>query len=370
MIMFWVVAGLLSAAAAGFVIWRTAHAGAAAGEDPAVVAHRRQLAEIDELAARGLLAAEEQEAARAEAARRLLAADARRIAAWTPAPVRKTVLAVAALAPLAAAGLYLVVGRPGMEDLPFPERLEAWKHENPARLQPGELAAVLKVLVRERPNDVEGFRFLALAQSAAGRPAEAERAARQAIELAPQRAELWELLGEIFLQESDGEVTLQAEAAFQQALKRDPKAASARFHLARARVEKGDPEGIAEWRRLLAELPADDGRRVPLAAEIEKAEKAPARPAAPVQPPSGIDIRAMVEGLAARLEQAPDDPEGWVRLVRSYAVLGETARRDAALAKARNRYAGDARVLEELKSAAATPPMPRVGGPRSESPPP
>lgn len=34
-------------------------------------------------------------------------------------------------------------------------------------------------------------------------------------------------------------------------------------------------------------------------------------------------IRGMVDGLAARLEQAPDDPQGWRMLGRSYQVLGE-----------------------------------------------
>ena len=51
-------------------------------------------------------------------------------------------------------------------------------------------------------------------------------------------------------------------------------------------------------------------------------------------------IRGMVEGLAARLEENPDDAEGWRRLARSYAVLGEpekaldTLRRAAELAPA------------------------------------
>ncbi len=34
-------------------------------------------------------------------------------------------------------------------------------------------------------------------------------------------------------------------------------------------------------------------------------------------------IGQMVEGLAARLEEQPDDLEGWQRLARSYEVLGE-----------------------------------------------
>jgi cytochrome c-type biogenesis protein CcmH len=41
-------------------------------------------------------------------------------------------------------------------------------------------------------------------------------------------------------------------------------------------------------------------------------------------------IEQMVAGLDERLRQAPDDPEGWKRLVRSYMVLGRTEQaRDA-----------------------------------------
>ena len=41
-------------------------------------------------------------------------------------------------------------------------------------------------------------------------------------------------------------------------------------------------------------------------------------------------INSMVERLATRLEQQPDDLEGWVRLGRSYMVLGQPQKaRDA-----------------------------------------
>jgi cytochrome c-type biogenesis protein CcmH len=68
-------------------------------------------------------------------------------------------------------------------------------------------------------------------------------------------------------------------------------------------------------------------------------------------------IQGMVDGLAARLKANPDDPAGWVRLVRAYTVLGETGPRDAALAEARSRYAGRADVLAAL-AAATQPPQP------------
>ena len=68
-------------------------------------------------------------------------------------------------------------------------------------------------------------------------------------------------------------------------------------------------------------------------------------------------IQGMVAGLAARLADNPNDPEGWVRLVRSYAVLGDTAKRDAAMAKAQAMYARDPAILGALSEAVRAEPM-------------
>ncbi len=51
-------------------------------------------------------------------------------------------------------------------------------------------------------------------------------------------------------------------------------------------------------------------------------------------------IRGMVERLAQRLEQHPDDKAGWERLARAYDVLGETDKAQSARAHAA--AAGDA----------------------------
>jgi cytochrome c-type biogenesis protein CcmH len=80
-------------------------------------------------------------------------------------------------------------------------------------------------------------------------------------------------------------------------------------------------------------------------------------PAAPA--PEGAEmqaaVRGMVEGLAARLAENPDDPQGWVRLVRAYAVLGETDKLNSALATARSRYKDDAEIMASLTQAAEAP---------------
>jgi len=356
MFVFWVVAGVLSAVAAGLILFRAAGA-ASRGEpvDPTPWVYRRQLAEIDELAERGLIGESERRGAHAEAGRRLLAAADKPGDAWDAEPAgRGAVMAVAVVAPALALALYIAVGTPGLGDQPFAARLKGWQEANPASLAPPELAAVLRKVVGERPNDVEGLRYLAIAEGASQNPGGAVRALRQALSLAPERADLWEMMGEALTFEANGQVTPEAAAAFEQTLRLDPRSVGARFHLARRKLAAGDRAGAdADWSALLADLPLDDPRREPLQAAI-----AEARTPAPAAAPPGLDaIRGMVSGLAERLAAQPDDPEGWVRLVRSYAVLGDTAKRDAALKQAREHYATQPDVLNQLAQAARAEPM-------------
>jgi cytochrome c-type biogenesis protein CcmH len=58
--------------------------------------------------------------------------------------------------------------------------------------------------------------------------------------------------------------------------------------------------------------------------------------------------------LAERLKHAPNDPEGWRRLVRSYAVLGEADKARAALADARHVFTGNKAELAALDAEART----------------
>ena len=135
----------------------------------------------------------------------------------------------------------------------------------------------------------------------------------------------------------------------------------ARFHLARAKDQAGDRDGaVADLKAIEADISPSDPRRQDLDQAIKEA-LAP-HPAADAAAPamSGDQmsmVRTMVSGLAEKLKANPDDPEGWVRLVRSYSVLGDTANRDAALAQARARYRGRADILSQLDAASRTEAM-------------
>ena len=63
-------------------------------------------------------------------------------------------------------------------------------------------------------------------------------------------------------------------------------------------------------------------------------------------------IEGMVAALAARLEDEPDDAEGWARLIRSYVVLDQRGSAAAALRSARAALDADAGGLAVLEATA------------------
>ena len=360
-VLFWTLAALLSALAGWLVLTFAGRRSAAPdAADPGVAVHRRQLAEIDDLVARGLLSPAEQAEVRAEAGKRLLAADdAARPVMLTGG--RRVALAAAVLSPLIAFGLYLWMGSPGRADAPMQDRIAAWSKASPETLTAAQVAAALTEVAKKRPNDPQLLQLLARARVESNDPFGAAKALREAVKVDPGNAELWAQQGELFVLTGNGEIGLDARKAFGEALRLDPRAASPRYHLALADIADGKPaQGLAGWRALMADLPADDPRREGLAAEISEVERTGKPPApqqqaaAPADPDMDAKIRGMVDGLAARLEADPNDPEGWVRLVRAYGVLGETAKREAALARARALYKDQPQVLKALQAEAET----------------
>ncbi|HEY2178866.1 MAG TPA: c-type cytochrome biogenesis protein CcmI [Caulobacteraceae bacterium] len=354
MIGLWVAAALLAAGAGALMLHRAAR-GAAGTIDPSLAFYRRALAEIDGLAARDLLVEDERRAVRAEAARRLLRASDESEAPIGASGPAGPVLAAVGVA-LAAAAIYLAIGSPDLPDQPFAARLAAWR-AHPERYPPAALAAALGAIADERPGDIEPLRRLAALDLSIGDGGGAVHALRRALAIAPRRADLAAMLGEVMVLRAGGAVGPDARALFARALTADPGQGAARYYLARARIADGDVSGgLADWRALLATLPASDPRRSGLADEIARVARTGALPplAEAPAPAAGLSaaVRGMVEGLAARLRARPDDPAGWVRLVRAWAVLGETARRDAALAAARSRYAARPDVLTALAAAA------------------
>lgn len=357
MIVFWVAAALLSVAVAVLIVLRAARAAdRLPAVDPTLAVYRRQLSEIDDLADRGLLVQTERRSARTEAARRLLAAADAQAPKTEGGRNRLLVIALAGAAPLIALALYLVVGSPQIPDQPFAARLNAWRAA-PDNLDPERMAAVLQQVAFEHPRDPEPLVYLSHADLAAGDLVGAEAAVRKAIALQPARAEFWGMLGEILTQKAGQDGAPDAIAALQHATALDPKLPGPRYYLARAQMAGGDVQGgLKAWRALSADLPANDPRHDVLVAQIAAVEKNGSLPSAQAAAPQ-VDqqamIGAMVARLAAQLAMQPDNPQGWGRLIRSYGVLGDEPKRQAALTRAQALFKNHPDAWKQVQDAMA-----------------
>jgi len=354
MIWFWMVAGLLILVALAALlrplVWRAGR-GASEGE-AAVAMFRRQLADIDTELAQGRLASDEAAAARTEITRRMLAAADREHeevdldgANTTEASWRVgTAVGVAGILPTAALAIYFAVGAPAAINPPATASTArgAGQHAVP------ELAAVadqLKARLEREPDHPEGWVLLGRTLTSLQRFDEARDAYGRAIAFKPNEPQLHAELGEVLVLAAGGTVTPAAEAEFAKSGD-DPRA---RFYGAEAALQRGDNSAAkTALQALLADAPADAPWRKAVAARL--AEIAPGeQPAGTKAGPTAQDIaaarsmspeerqamiRSMVERLAARLEQQPDDKEGWARLAHAYDVLGESDKAQAARARA------------------------------------
>jgi cytochrome c-type biogenesis protein CcmH len=354
MIWFWIVAGLLILVAlAALLRPLISRAGRGADEGEAAVAmFRRQLADIDRELAQGRLASEEAAATQTEITRRMLAAADREreesAAAYSTEASWRTgaAVGVAGLLPAAALAIYFAVGAPATIDPPA--AAETARGAGPHDIT--ELAAAvdqLKVRLEREPDHPEGWVLLGRTFASLQRFDEAREAYGRAIAFKPDEPQLHAELGEVLVLAAGGTVTPSAEAEFAKSAN-DPRA---RFYSAEAALQRGDNMAAKTGlQALLADAPAEAPWRKMVAARL--AEIAPGEPQTSAKTPAGPTaqdiaaarsmspeerqamIRSMVERLAARLEQQPDDKEGWARLAHAYDVLGETDKAAAARARA------------------------------------
>ena len=350
----------LSAAVLSFALLRRSrHVAPRAAHDLEV--YRAQLKELERERETGLISEAEAGAARLEIERRILAADPEQAPDEAAAPKgreRIPAAAIAAAVPLAAFGLYLALGSPEVPSVTFREQAALLAQEAGAQDPQAQADAVhietMLERVRERleqdPGNLRDWVVLASSLTALGRFAEAATAYGHALRLSGEDPALYSAHAEALIFAAQGQVTGEARVSLNRALALDPENPRARFYAAVGRQQIGDLEGaFGDLAALLRGAPADAPwlevvrqRALGLAADLglDPALALPPPPAAGLGP-SREDmeavaemtpeeqkemIRGMVGGLAERLEDEPDNLQGWQMLARSYGVLGERAK--------------------------------------------
>ena len=353
--MVWFVLAGMAACAVVAALWPLLRPPPSAKGDPAATEaafYRAQLEEIRRDVERGLLPQGEAESARAEAARRLIAASD---PAEAPPPARRTRLAAAVLIavglPAVAFPLYARLGQPAMPDEPLASRRVAPQTDGGIE---AAVAAVEARLVAE-PDDGKGWAVIAPVYMRFERYGEAAHAYGEALRLIGEDPSRRAAYGEALVAAAGGVVTDEARQAFDRALAEQPAQPQARYYAALAAEQDGKKaDAIRDYQTLLADSPPDApwGAMVNARLAALKGEPAPATDAAAIPEAQRPMIEGMVSKLATRLASTGGGLDEWSRLIRAYAVLHEADKAKAALIEAHKALGSDANAVASLDALA------------------
>jgi cytochrome c-type biogenesis protein CcmH len=367
----YLILALMTAVAVFAVLWPLSRRpqAVAAGDAHDVAVYRDQLDEIARDRQAGLIPDAEAEAARLEISRRLLAAadsadkPGRKEGTAPQSRRRAAALIALLLLPALSAALYIRGGSPQLPGAPLAARMNA----PPEQRSLESMVAQVEAHLEKNPNDGQGWQVLAPVYMRAGRFNDAVRARANTIRFLGTSAEREADLGEAQVAAANGVVTADAKATFERALKADASNLKARYFAGLAAEQDGQPAEAARiWRAMLDGAPPNAPFR-PLVqqslARVDPKGAAPVEPKAPQPGPTQEDmaaaqqltpeqrqemIRGMVDRLAERLKTDASDFEGWLRLVRAYAVMGDKDKAREAFLSARNTIGDDAEKRKRL----------------------
>ena len=235
-----------------------------------------------------------------------------------------------------------------------------------------ELIETLRETMKQHPNDVEGWKLLALHEARVGDLRAAWRAKDKVITLLGDAASGGDYaeLAEFMIVATNGYVSTDAEVALAKALKRNAKSPRARYYSGLALAQNGRPDvAYRMWVGLLEEGPEDAPWIGLIRGQIGAVARAAGintvNPDAPGPSSEQVEaagqmtaeerqemIRGMVAGLAERLVAEGGTPAEWARLIRAYGTLGETGKASKSWAEARKVFDGNADALAVLLEAA------------------
>ena len=259
MVVFWIVATLMTALAMAFVVvplLRGRAARAPTTDEANLEVLRSQRREIEADVAAGTLPAD----ARAEALDELVqraAQDLARGDALQALPAQRAWWLAGAIAiaiPALAFGLYAVLGNPAASDISAAAIAKGDVNQKQITTMVENLARK----VRERPDDAQGWALLGRSMSALGRFDEAADAYAHLAKLVPNDAQVLADYADVLAMAQGRTLKGRPYELAQQALRIEPKHPKALAIAGTAALDAGDfPAALRYWQTLSDNLPAD-----------------------------------------------------------------------------------------------------------------
>ena len=331
--LFWLILLVVLVASAWWVLRASARGEAQEGDRSDLDVYANQVTEIDRDLMQGRISDDAADAGRLEIGRRLVKAR-ERVLTQGPRVNRLVLGGIAGGIALLAGGLYIVAGSPSQADLPFQARERELLSRDPATLSEEEILVLLQERARVNPDDPQPHALMGQVLKSVGRDQDALRAYQAVLRRTPNDAEAIAEAAGILMRLNDGKIGADAQAAFDAALKINPRSPSARFYLGLGEWQSGRRDAaLAAWTsayQALADQPAgQDLIAVRAAAAMSQLERGPDAPAqaggASMRPADqAAFIASMVESRTARLAANPNDVALRLSVVRVLMMTGQT----------------------------------------------
>ncbi|WP_417455071.1 c-type cytochrome biogenesis protein CcmI [Kiloniella sp.] len=373
---FWAIIGALTALSLVVLIKPLARKADSAPADTAesdLAVYKDQLNEIDKDLKAGNIVEAQAEIARIEIQRRILNTGQEQSGSTkghplSPKAMKGLLGSLIITFPIAALALYMYLGQPGVSGMPLAERDIAAERMAIAQQQNNErntemmgLAEKLQARLENEPKNLEGWMLLGSTYAEIGDFPLAERAFRHAMENNPPNPMIYGAVGEMLVAQAEGQVSSDALELFRKTLELNPRDPRGLFYSGLALTQAdANEDALKIWLTLRTYtsaadpwLPILDAQIVELA-NLEKMNPEKLLASYPAEEPEetaeqqGDDqsgpsaedmaaaaelsaeertemINGMVERLADRLIETPDDLQGWVQLARSYHTLGRSS---------------------------------------------
>ncbi len=328
--------------------------------------YKAQLRELETDQNIGVLSPTEAAAARLEIERRLLRITADHDRDNRPGAAKLSpalMMVVITIIMLGATAFYLTIGMPGMPDFALKDQnhsVAAQAEKNIATPEKLTQIAEIKAYLKKNPGDGNALHSLGQNYSALQMRAEAAQAYQRWYQLAPGNISAAVIYGESLVMLSDGRVSPAALLVFNRARKIQPENPGVRHYLALAHYQAGNVEqALADWQSLVRDSTPD----APWLRQIQRwVQRAQTDLGLPVTKSTAIApalsdeqrkaieemseqeqaqmIRGMVARLARKMDENPENTEGWLRLSRAYMMLDQRDDAVSALERA-EKYAPD-----------------------------
>jgi cytochrome c-type biogenesis protein CcmH len=357
--------------------------------------YKDQLVEVEKDLEKGVLSKSESDAARIEVSRRILLADKRSKLEKQTVSIsqnhNKLITFIILIFILAGSfSIYAFLGNPSLPDMPLQARLAEIKENRSQRISQEEaellvpdeiieapsdylaLVSKLRIAMKERPNDIQGLRLLALHEFRLGKYRSARKAHLKIINVLGETATAKDLIdfAEVMIVATNGYVSPEAEFILRRGLEMKPNDGRARYYSGLSMAQSGRPDvTLRLWENLLNEGP-DDAPWIPLIKEqivdvarlvgVNLAQDQLPGPTSEqinsAETMSDIDRKEMIQGMVSSLSNRLANEGGtvneWARLIRALGVLGETANASKIWIEAQTIFERNSSDIEILREAA------------------